>query len=155
MRKCGMHTSHPPGALVLQYGCIRCVYGRIPSVYGRIPPVYGRIPRVYGHIHLTHSGYTAVCSRVYGRILGGMWPYTHGICCQFQSILTSSLLEFHPSFLCRSSMIPGHCGASLITKWPSLGWSWWRRGLLRVKWSPVGVPGTHCTGVGGGCQGAV
>ena len=64
----------------------------------------------------THSGYTAVYSGVYGHVLGGIWPDTHSICCQFQSILTSSLLEFHPFFPCGSSMIPGHCGASPITK---------------------------------------
>ena len=48
--KCSMNTSHPPSAMVLEYGRIPCVYGRIPTVYGRIPPVYGRIPRVYGRI---------------------------------------------------------------------------------------------------------
>ena len=35
-------------------------------------------------------------------------------------------------------MIPGHCEASLIPKWPNPRCSWWRRGLPRVKWSLVG-----------------
>ena len=71
------------------------------------------VPPWAGKAYLpTHFEYTAVYSEVYGRILGGIRPYTHSICCQFQSILPSSLLEFHPFFPFRSSMIPGHCGAS-------------------------------------------
>ena len=72
-RKCSMHTSHPPGAMIWQYGRIPWVYGCIPTVYGRILPVYGHCE--YTAVYLpTHSGCTAVYSGAYGRILRGMRP---------------------------------------------------------------------------------
>ena len=111
------------------------VYSRYTAVYLRYTAVYREYTAVYLPIH---SGYTTVYSGVYGRILRGVRPYTHSICCQFQSILTSFLLEFHPFFLCSSILIPGHYGASVIMKWSRPRWSWWRRGLPQVKWSPVG-----------------
>ena len=109
------------------------VYPRYTAVYPGYTAVYGEYTAVYLP---THFEYTAVYSEVYGRILGGIRPYTdiyYSICCQFGSILPSSLLEFHPFFPFRSSMIPGQCGASPITRWPSPRWSWWRQRLLQDK----------------------
>ena len=47
MRECCVHTSHPHGAMALQYGRIPCIHGRIFQLYGRIRAhpfrVYGRM----------------------------------------------------------------------------------------------------------------
>ena len=82
---CSTHTSHPHGALALQYGRIPCVYGRILLVYGRIPRVYGRI--------LAHR------FRVYGRILGGMRPYTSGYTAVYSWYLLPISMQFDYFFV--------------------------------------------------------
>ena len=79
-----MLTSHPPGAMVLQYGRIPCVYGRILSLYGRILRVYGRIP--------------AQPFWVYGRILGGIRPYTGGYTAVYWGVYGRILLVFVANF---------------------------------------------------------
>ena len=122
------------------------VYPPYTAVYSQYTAVY----REYTAVYLpTGFEYTAVYSEEYGRILGGIRPYTHSICCPFRSILPSSLLEFQPFLPFRSSMIPGHCGASALTRWPSPRWSWWRQRLLQGKWSPVGSTWTPLLWVGG------
>ena len=91
-RNCSMHTSHPPGAMVWQYGLIPCVYGRIPTVCDRILPVYGHIPRVYGRI-------PAHPFRVYGRILRGIQPYTRGYTAVYSYYLLPILIDFDLFFV--------------------------------------------------------
>ena len=75
MRKCSMHTSHPHGAIILQYP-----HGAIVLQYGRVPQVYARIP--------------AHPFRIYGRIQGGIQPYTTGYTAIYSSYFLPTSMHF-------------------------------------------------------------